>query len=104
MMAYYTPAFEQEFGGRSEAEREINKYIEENNKAFKDSGINIQLHAFCFEKLDISDDAFDDPDQMMRNFDNAKGSSDALLNSFDFAMLLRKNGVSINIILENIQL
>ena len=95
MMAYYTPEFEQEFGGRSEAEREIKKYIEETNKAYKDSGINVQLHAFCFEKMDISDNENDVANKRLDDFTWKKGSIHKLLNSFDIAVLLTKNGVSI---------
>ena len=94
MMAYYTPEFEQEFGGQSGAVREIQLLIEENNKAFEDSGINVQLHAFCFEKLDISDNENDDARQRLDAFDNAKGSVHALLQSYDIAVLMTKNGVS----------
>ena len=94
MMAYYTPEFEQEFGGRSEAEREIKKYIEETNKAYKDSGINVQLHAFCFEKMDISDNENDVANKRLDDFTWKKGSIHKLLNSFDIAILLTKNGVS----------
>merc|ERR1719323_2913725 len=92
MMAYYTPEFEQEFGGRSEAEREIKKYIEETNKAYKDSGINVQLHAFCFEKMDISDNENDVANKRLDDFTWKKGSIHKLLNSFDIAILLTKNG------------
>merc|ERR1712117_50687 len=92
MMAYYTPEFEQEFGGQSGAVREIQLLIEENNKAFEDSGINVQLHAFCFEKLDISDNENDDARQRLDAFDNAKGSVHALLQSYDIAVLMTKNG------------
>ena len=95
MMAYYTPEFEQEFGGRSEAEREIKKYIEETNKAFKDSDIQVQLHAFCFEKMDISDNEQDVANKRLDDFTWKKGSIHKLLNSFDIAVLLTKNGVSI---------
>ena len=94
MMAYYTPEFEQEFGGRSEAEREIKKYIEETNKAYRDSDIQVQLHAFCFEKMDISDNENDVANKRLDDFTWKKGSIHKLLNSFDIAVLLTKNGVS----------
>ena len=92
IMVYYTAEFEHQF---SNPLMTIKSYVAATNDAFKKSGLDeVKLKLHCIEKIAIMDSDSDSGEARLDSFDVAKGTTSALLNSADIALLLTRSGVS----------
>ena len=93
-MVYYTPEFKR---GVSNPLGIIRSYVAATNDALIKSGLKeVEVELHCIEELAIIDHDSDDGEERLKAFETAKeGSIIKLLHTADVAMLVTKNGVSV---------
>ena len=94
LMVYYTPEFKREVFNPLGS---IRSSVAATNDALKKSGlgeVKVELH--CIEELAVMDHDSDDAIDRLKAFEKAKnGNIKKLLNTADTAMLVTRNGVSV---------
>ena len=93
-MVYYTPEFKREVSNPLGV---IRSYVAATNDALKLSHLEeVEVELHCIEELPVMDrNDRDNAHKRLFAFERAKGSLKKLLNTADAAILVTKNGVSV---------